>query len=114
MTSQTMQQCIQNCQDCHRICAETVQHCLQQGGRHAEPDHVRDLLDCEQICALSADFMIRQSPFHERTCAVCAEVCARCAESCEQVNDGPAMQRCVDICRQCEDSCRQMAGAAAH
>ena len=104
-----MQACIQECQNCHNVCVETVQHCLQMGGHHAEPGHIRTLLDCAEICATSANFMLRSSPLHTRTCAVCAEVCEQCAASCEKMGDDEMMQRCADTCRRCAESCRQMA-----
>lgn len=108
--SMEMQQCIQNCEDCHRICMETEQHCLQMGGKHAEPSHIRLLHDCAQICQTSADFMIRGSEFHGMTCGVCADICARCADDCERVDPGdPMMKQCADMCRRCAESCRQMA-----
>ena len=103
-----MQECIQNCLDCHRICLETVQQCLQMGGKHAEANHIRMLLDCAQICITSADFMSRGSEFHGLTCGVCAEICQRCADECERIG-GDFMQRCAEICRRCAESCRQMA-----
>ena len=84
-TSAEMQECIANCTECHTICLATIQNCLQLGGMHAEPDHIRMLQDCAQICATSADFMIRGSPFHSRTCGVCAELCESCAEDCERI-----------------------------
>jgi hypothetical protein len=105
-----MEQCIQNCTDCHRICLELVTHCLQLGGKHAEASHIRLLLDCAQVCATSADFMIRGSDLHGYTCGACAEVCARCAEDCEGMAEGnELMLRCAEICRRCAESCRQMA-----
>ena len=112
--SPEMQQCIQNCMECHRICLETVPHCLQMGGKHAEAVHIRLLLDCAEICQTSANFMIRGSDLHTRTCAVCAEVCERCAEDCERIGAGDEqMRRCAEMCRRCADSCRRMASAAA-
>jgi len=107
-----MQECIRNCTECHRVCLETVAHCLQLGGPHAEAAHIRLLLDCVQICATSADFMTRRSDLHARTCAVCAEVCERCAEDCEQFGDDEQMKRCAEVCRRCAQSCRQMAHMA--
>jgi hypothetical protein len=35
-----MQECIRNCMDCHRVCLETIAYCLQQGGKHAEANHI--------------------------------------------------------------------------
>jgi hypothetical protein len=112
--NQEMRDCIQNCQECHAICMETVQHCLQMGGKHAEADHIRLLLDCAQICATSADFMLRGSPLHSKTCGVCAEICRLCAESCERIGkDDATMKKCAEMCRKCADSCQRMAGAKA-
>lgn len=102
-----MQECLQNCQACHSICLSmAATHCLEMGGKHVEPTHLRLMLDCSQICQTSADFMLRSSSFHARTCGVCAEVCDACAKSCEEVGD---MQECVNACRKCVESCRMMA-----
>lgn len=109
--SDTMQRCIEICNRCHDVCLQTVQHCLRTGGRHAAPEHVRLLLDCIDICRVSADFMLRQSPHHRLTCRACAEVCLQCATSCDQMGDDPVMQECARVCRECATSCRQMAGA---
>ena len=106
-----MQQCIDNCQECHEICLRMVPHCLQKGGRHAE--HIRLLLDCAEICQTSANFMVRGSELHPLTCGACAEVCERCAEACERLGDDDMMRRCAEVCRRCAQACRQMAGAMA-
>jgi hypothetical protein len=84
------------------------------GGEHADPDHIRTMLDCAQICAASADFMLRGSKYHARTCAVCMEICAACAASCEEIDaSDEAMQQCVEACRRCAASCRRMSGMTA-
>ncbi len=80
-----MQQCIEECQTCHSVCLATVPHCLQMGSQHAEPRHIGLLLDCAEICQTSANFMLRGSDLHMRTCAVCAEVCEQCAQDCERM-----------------------------
>jgi hypothetical protein len=104
-----MQECIDNCTRCHAICVETTTHCLEKGGRHAEAGHIRLLMDCAQICATSADFMLRGSDLHRRTCGACAEVCARCADDCERLADDDMMRRCAEECRRGAESCRKMA-----
>lgn len=112
--SDQMRNCIANCSACHQICEETVNHCLEMGGAHAAPDHIRLLLDCAQVCATSADFMLRGSTFHGQVCGVCAVVCERCAEDCDRLaGDDDLMRRCAETCRACADSCRQMAAMAA-
>jgi hypothetical protein len=103
-----MQACIEVCTECQRVCLASAQKCLQMGGRHADADHVRTLLDCAEICRTSADFMIRGSEHHGITCGACAEICRACAESCETVG-GPEMEACAEVCRRCADSCQRMA-----
>jgi hypothetical protein len=107
--SSEMRECIQNCSDCHNVCMETVDHCLHLGGAHAEASHIRLLLDCAQICATSADFMLRGSDSHQQLCGLCAEICDRCAEDCERFGDDEQMRRCAELCRRCAESCRRMA-----
>lgn len=105
-----MRECIANCTECHNICVETTIHCLGMGGEHASQDHIRVLLDCAQMCATSADFMLRGSDLHKRTCGVCAEACERCAADCERLAGGDdLMLRCAEVCRRCAESCRRMA-----
>jgi hypothetical protein len=112
MMNTDMQHCIDECTSCHAICLQTIQHCLSMGGKHVEPEHLRLMQDCVQICQTSADFMLRGSPLHMHTCRACAEVCQQCAEDCERL-DGEQMKRCAQACRRCAESCRQMSGAAA-
>ena len=107
--SDAMRDCIQSCQNCHSICLETVTYCLQMGGEHASPGHIRLLLDCAEICQTSANFMLRTSDLHTRTCAVCAEVCERCAQDCARFGNDSVMQQCAEVCRRCAQSCREMA-----
>jgi hypothetical protein len=110
--SEEMLQCIEECTHCAAICIETTHHCLQMGGEHAAPEHIRTLLDCAEMCQTSANFMLRMSDMHGQVCGVCAEACRRCAESCEQFGDDKTMELCAQTCRSCEESCRQMASGA--
>lgn len=106
-TTPEMQQCIENCQECHKVCLhKAMQHCLEMGGKHVEANHMRLMLNCAEICQTSLNFMLSGSPQHKLTCGVCAEVCEACAQSCEAVGD---MDECVAACRKCAESCRSMA-----
>lgn len=107
--SPEMRECIEECTSCHNVCLETVTHCLQMGGAHSEAAHVRLMLDCIEICQTSADFMLRGSDFHIRTCAVCAEICDQCATDCDRFPED-FMKRCAASCRRCAESCRLMTG----
>lgn len=113
--NQEMQNCIDSCQSCHEVCLETIAHCLEMGGEHAAPNHIRLLQDCVQICQTSADFMIRGSDLHAAVCGVCADVCERCANECERLSqeEGDIMARCAEECRRCAESCRQMSQSAS-
>ena len=105
--SDAMQRCIEQCLACYQSCQRmALNHCLERGGRHVEPQHFRLMIDCAEICRTRAAFMLSGSPRHRLTCGVCAELCRACADSCEQLGD---MQECVDACRACARSCAEMA-----
>lgn len=105
----SMQSCIDDCDRCHQVCLQTaMNYCLNTGGKHVEAEHFRLMMNCAEICQLSANFMLSNSHFHNRTCAVCAEICEACATDCRKIGD---MDDCVEACMKCADSCRQMAGA---
>ena len=107
-----LRECIATCIECSTICLATVPHCLGMGGAHAEPDHIRLLLDCAEICQTSVNFMIRRSDLHARTCAICAEICDDCAADCERLaGDDAQMEACAQACRRCADQCRRMAAS---
>lgn len=107
--TQEMQVCIQNCTLAHQISEQTLAYCLTKGGVHNEARHLKTLIDCAQICMVSADFMSRDSKIHSSVCEVCAEACQACAASCDQFADDETLKLCADVCRQCEETCRQMA-----
>jgi uncharacterized protein with beta-barrel porin domain len=106
-----MRSAIHTALNCHDVCTQTIQHCLEHGGKHVEKQHMTLMMDCAQICVTSADFMLRNSQFHTQVCGACADVCEACAKSCEGINDPDgAMKACAEACRRCAQECRQMAG----
>ena len=110
--SSDMQKCIENCLQCHGICIETIEHCLDLGGEHTAPEHIRLLTDCAEICQASVNFMLRGSSVHPQVCAVCDDVCERCAQDCERFGDDKMMKDCAEVCRRCAESCGRMAQMA--
>jgi N-acetylglutamate synthase/N-acetylornithine aminotransferase len=113
-TNEEMSKCIQLCRDCNTMCTQTIAHCLKLGGRHATADHIRLLADCGQMCATSADYMVRESPFHNQVCRLCSELCKQCAKDCEQVaGDDQMVKQCIEMCRKCAGSCERMASKTA-
>ena len=105
-----LRDCLENTTACHLSCERTMLHCLEMGGDHADPFHIRLLRDCSEICATTADFLMRGSVLHPYTCGACAEACMLCAEDCERIGShDPVMRACADLCRRCAESCRRMA-----
>ncbi|MFT3772627.1 MAG: four-helix bundle copper-binding protein [Minicystis sp.] len=92
-----------------RFCVDTAAYCLEMGGSHAAVEHIRLLLDCEQICRTTEDFMLRGSQQHASACTTCAEVCDACAASCEQFSGDAQMEACAKECRTCAETCRRAA-----
>jgi hypothetical protein len=111
-TIHSIEQCIENCVRCHRICLETAARHLK-GEAKIEGPHLRLLLDCAEICRTSANFMIRDSDLHGETCGACAAICTRCADECDRHGDDPHMAACAEICRACAQTCREMAAATS-
>jgi hypothetical protein len=109
-TNPKMHSCVDACNRCYQTCLhEAMNHCLQSGGKHVEPQHFRLMMNCAEICQTSTKFMLSGSDFSKQVCKVCAEVCDACAKSCEQVGD---MEDCVKACRECAQHCRDMTASA--
>jgi hypothetical protein len=101
-----MKQCIEDCERCYRVCfSMAMNHCLEQGGRHVEPEHFRSMTICADLCRLTADAMLANFKLHEELCRACSRVCEECAASCRKL-DG--MEECVDACEHCAKSCAAM------
>lgn len=103
-----IEQCIAQCQQCQRICLETITYGQELGGAHAESSQLRLLLDCAEICQTTAGFMLRNSDLQATVCSSCAEVCLRCAMACEQFGDDERLKACAAACRRCAEFCQLM------
>lgn len=100
-----IQNCITACWECRTHCQKMLYHyCLEQGGEHVNPDHVKLMTDCMEICQTAADFMVRGSSMIDSVCAACANVCYACAEACEAIDD-KEMDECAQLCRECAEMC---------
>jgi hypothetical protein len=108
-THDAMQECIEECLNCHAVCTMTLQHCIATGGEHTEVNLIGILLDCAEICQTSANFMLRGSPYHVVTCAACAELCRACEEACRGITADEQLAHCGDVCVTCAESCDRMA-----
>lgn len=105
--SHDMQACIDACLTCYRTCHSMLMgHCVEAGGEHVAPDHVRVMAACAEMCRAAAHVMLTGSDLHRHSCRACAEICEACAADCERL-DG--MEDCVSACRACARECRRMA-----
>ena len=99
--------CIEACLACYQTCfSMAMNHCLEEGGKHVEPQHFRIMMACAEICRTSAHFMLMSSSHAKHVCKECAEICLQCAKDCEKLGD---MQECVAACRACAEACQRMA-----
>ncbi len=105
---QITRECIEACTSCHNICQETTTYCLEQGGKHVEPSHMRLMLDCVEICNVATNYMLARSDFTDDICKECADICDACAESCEEFTGDRTMLNCAEACRRCAEACRKM------
>jgi hypothetical protein len=107
MLSAEMTRCVDTCLKCYSTCLSTaMNHCLEAGGKHTEPQHFRLMIACAEICRTAAHCMLVNTPHHKHTCRACAEICSECADDCERIG---GMDDCVARCRECAKSCRAMA-----
>jgi hypothetical protein len=99
-----IRECMELLSRCHTMCLSmAMTHCLETGGRHARPQHLRLMMDCAAFCTLTGDMLAHKSQFHNAVCGLCADICETCAKDCETL-DG--MEDCVTACRQAAASCR--------
>lgn len=106
MSEQDLRTCIDHCTSCHQECLQTAMgFCLDQGGKHADPAHLRMMLACAEICQTTANVMLIGHGTHREICRACADACEQCAQDCENIGD---MESCVEACQQCATSCRAM------
>lgn len=105
----SIEQCIEDCLACYQECTRCIPHCLAQGGKHVEPQHITLMMECAELCNASATLMQLQGQFAHEHCQVCARACDACADSCEAIDpDDAMMSSCAETCRQCAESCRSM------
>lgn len=95
-------------QHCHDLCLKSLDHCLELGGDYADPQHIRMLTACAEICDVSTRFVPLGSRYLVQTYRVCAEACEACASECDRIADDKIMRQCANACRACASACRRM------
>lgn len=108
-----IRECIPKCLDCRSICMKAVDHYARLKSANTRCPDIRSLLNCSEICATAARFMLRGSEFGEQLCLLCAEVCKSCAEQFNPVGCDAEIEACAAACRECAECCERIAGVAA-
>lgn len=106
--SSDMERCIDDCTSMHQVALTASGHALRHGGNENSNHVIRVLSDCIEMCQTAANFMLRGSPNHKKTCGLNAEICREVAEECGKFDDEP-MQRVVQMATRCAESCEAMA-----
>jgi hypothetical protein len=94
------------CLRAHEACEAAVAHAL----RAAHGEHVNEradtLLDCADVCRVTARHIRYGSPLLRGTAGVAAELCERAAEACDAL---AAAAVHAEACRRAAACCRQLA-----
>jgi hypothetical protein len=106
-----MAECIDDCNRTHQVLLTASGHALRHGGAENTAHIIRVMSDCVEMCQTAANFMLRGSPNHKKTCAVNAEFCREVARECARFEDDDVMQKVVEVTTACAESCEQMAQA---
>lgn len=109
MPHESMQACIDACNECATACDHCASACLQEQDMKSLARCIALNVDCAEICRTAAAFMARGSEFAEAICAACADICDACGEECER-HDMDHCRQCAAACRKCAGECRRMVG----
>ncbi|MDF2473450.1 MAG: ferredoxin [Lachnospiraceae bacterium] len=95
-------------QDCEANCEHMIQHLLLH--EKMEPRKVQAilLLECIDICMLTAKYTARDAIYARHAAALCADICDACGNECANFPD-QLSQHCAIICINCARHCRYFA-----
>ncbi|MCP1574252.1 uncharacterized protein YggL (DUF469 family) [Herbaspirillum rubrisubalbicans] len=108
-SSSSMLTCMQACQQCHDTCRKAAFGISPAAAQELAADDVRLLVECAELCQLSANWQLAGSQYCRQICAVCAQVCRQCQDRC---SDDAGLQECATACRRCAESCEAMSEMA--
>lgn len=103
------QKCIDICNRCAQACYECFRACLNEPDIAPRKDCIALLVECAEMCQMSAAHMAMNAQFAKDHCRVCATVCEKCAADCAMFQDDHCPE-CAAICRECAAECHRMAG----
>lgn len=101
----SFEDCLRACENAERTCFEALFQSAERGGLHADPEHLRLLMDCSRVCARTAALLRRGWWERDAMCRECAELCEACAADCVAFDDR-ALRACTENCWRCARACR--------
>lgn len=112
MPHESMQRCIEACNDGATSCDHCASACLSEKNVGMLARCIALDIDCAEACRTAAALMSRGSERAAEMCDLCARVCDACAEECEK-HEMDHCRECARACRLCAEECRMMAGSRA-
>jgi hypothetical protein len=100
---------VEACTECERVCFETANHCITQGGALADVREIQLLRNCARVCRTSAAAWSVGSRLYSQVLRAAARLCGECATVCERLTNDRQLKTCADMCRECAQSCERMA-----
>ena len=97
------------CNECERVCFETANHCLTEGGTLSDVRGIQLLRNCARVCRTSAAAWSVGSRLYSQVLRAAARLCGECATACEQLAGDRQLKTCAQMCRECAESCERMA-----
>lgn len=98
--------CVESCCDAMSWCNEVFLHSsrLVGSGKTQHAKLMLLLLDCGEVCSVTAKLVARESSFTAAVCQICAESCSLAAAECEKFDDS-TMKDAAKSLRTCRDAC---------
>ncbi|AYD39644.1 four-helix bundle copper-binding protein [Clostridium fermenticellae] len=107
MSINKYQQCIDECNKCAQKCYECFKACLNEPDVQNRKNCISVLIECAQMCQMSASLMSMDSCSVKEHCRICANICDKCAQECGMFKEQHC-QICMQECKKCADECRNM------
>jgi hypothetical protein len=104
--------CLEACLECHRICLETVSY-LTTAAHAVGAEDMRLLFNTAEVCGTNASLLRAGGDRHGAASLACAELCEQAARYCDGRGADPRLQACAAACQRCAVACRGIAARAA-
>ena len=102
------QSAIEALNDCVQACNACMTDCLREDDVQMLAKCIQLDRDCADICALTSEYVSRESEFAPALAKQCAVVCDACAGECEKHSHMVHCRLCAEVCRRCAEECRKL------